>query len=288
MMNETTPTIEENPLTCFFRQPKLHITIPSKGKYYADGTIELSAMGELPVYPMTAKDELVLKTPDALINGQAIVSLINSCVPAIKEPWAMPGIDLDTVLIAIKIASYGETSEFSSVCPNCSESNKYNLNLQMMIDNYADKTFKDNIKVDKLHIFIKPLDYKSISKLALRNFEEYKLINVVNDTNMSDEEKMQNYNDAFLRLTEYNIDIVTECIDYVIYEDKKIQNREHITEFIAKSERNIFSAINDLINENKKEFEQEPVSIECDECKHKYDVPVTMDESFFFALNYSQ
>jgi hypothetical protein len=63
---------------------------------------------------MTAKDELMLKTPDALMNGQATVEVIKSCVPSIKNPWHMPSIDIDTILIAIRIATYGENMEFSS------------------------------------------------------------------------------------------------------------------------------------------------------------------------------
>ena len=32
---------EQNPLRKYFRQPKVYITLPSKGKFYADGAIEL-------------------------------------------------------------------------------------------------------------------------------------------------------------------------------------------------------------------------------------------------------
>jgi hypothetical protein len=56
---------------------------------------------------MTTKDEITLKTPDALLNGQGVVNVIESCCPAIKDAWAMPSIDVDATLIAIRIASYG-------------------------------------------------------------------------------------------------------------------------------------------------------------------------------------
>ena len=102
---------EQNPLRKYFRQPKVYITLPSKGKFYADGAIELPESGEFPVFAMTAKDELTMKTPDALLNGQATVDVIKSCIPAIKNPWSMPSIDLDAVLIAIRIATYGEMME---------------------------------------------------------------------------------------------------------------------------------------------------------------------------------
>ena len=69
--------IEQNPLRKYFRQPKVYITLPSRGKYYAEGVLDMPSTNELPVFAMTAKDELIIKTPDALLNGQATVEIIN-------------------------------------------------------------------------------------------------------------------------------------------------------------------------------------------------------------------
>nr|NIU01198.1 hypothetical protein [Nitrosopumilaceae archaeon]NIU85959.1 hypothetical protein [Nitrosopumilaceae archaeon]NIV66026.1 hypothetical protein [Nitrosopumilaceae archaeon]NIX61800.1 hypothetical protein [Nitrosopumilaceae archaeon] len=52
----------DNPLKQYFRQPTIHISLPSNGKYYSEGSIEIPESGELPVYPMTAIDEITYKT----------------------------------------------------------------------------------------------------------------------------------------------------------------------------------------------------------------------------------
>ena len=98
-MSEFDPTkfnsnIEQNPLRKYFRQPKVYITLPSRGNYYPDGVLNMPETNELPVFAMTAKDELIIKTPDALLNGQATVDIIKSCIPAINNPWHMPSVDL--------------------------------------------------------------------------------------------------------------------------------------------------------------------------------------------------
>ena len=85
--------------------------------------------GELPVYPMTAIDEITVKTPDALFNGTATAELIKSCVPDIKDPWAINSIDLDAILIAVKSATGGNDLEIETICPNCQEDAKYGVNL---------------------------------------------------------------------------------------------------------------------------------------------------------------
>ena len=54
MADSNQTSMEANPLKKYFRQPKVYITLPSKGKFYTDGTLNLPENGELPVYAMTA------------------------------------------------------------------------------------------------------------------------------------------------------------------------------------------------------------------------------------------
>jgi hypothetical protein len=86
--------MDNNPLRQFFRRPAVYFSLPSKGKDYDIDVLELPESGELPVYPMTAIDEITVRTPDALYNGSAVADLIKSCVPAIKDPWRLNSNDL--------------------------------------------------------------------------------------------------------------------------------------------------------------------------------------------------
>ena len=100
--------VNQNPLAGWMRQPKIFIRLPSNGEYWPNGSLQSTETGEYPVYSMTAKDELMLKVPDALMNGQAVVDVIQNCMPNIKNAWNIPNLDLDVILIAIRIATYGE------------------------------------------------------------------------------------------------------------------------------------------------------------------------------------
>ena len=105
----------QNPLFKHFRQPAIHIKLPSEGQYWPAGSVEIPQTGELPIYPLTTRDELTLRTPDALMNGASTIHVIESCCPSIKDPWKMPLVDLDTLLISIRIARSEEhTSELQS------------------------------------------------------------------------------------------------------------------------------------------------------------------------------
>ena len=83
---------------------------------------------------MTAKDEIRFKTPDALMNGEGVVEVIQSCVPQIKDAWQVKSYDLDTLLIAIRIATYGETMDFTFTVPGANEQVTHSQNLPAILD----------------------------------------------------------------------------------------------------------------------------------------------------------
>jgi hypothetical protein len=66
-----------NPLKQFFRQPSIYLRLPSLGQFWDQKAIAMPPNKELPVYPMTAIDEITYRTPDALFNGQAVVNVIH-------------------------------------------------------------------------------------------------------------------------------------------------------------------------------------------------------------------
>ena len=135
---------EQNPLQKYFRQPKVYITLPSKGRFYKEGTLEMPENGELPVFAMTAKDELTMKTPDALLNGQATVDLIKSCIPSIIDPWQMPSIDMDASLIAIRIATYGEEMDITTKEPGTGEEKSFAVDLRQLLNKLVTVEYDNN------------------------------------------------------------------------------------------------------------------------------------------------
>lgn len=108
-----------NPLLDFARKVELSIKLPSNGNWYEEGMIDYTLSGEVEVYPMLPKDELALMNPDGLLSGQSNVSLIKSCVPAIKQPEKLLYPDLNVLLLAIQKATYGNKLTMQIVCPEC-------------------------------------------------------------------------------------------------------------------------------------------------------------------------
>lgn len=110
-----------NPLMQFARRPELSVKLPSNGNWYEEGFIDYTMSGEVEVYPMLPKDELMMLNPDALLSGQANVDLIKSCCPSISDPKKLLYPDLNVLLLAIQRATYGPTLTMTVTCPHCSE-----------------------------------------------------------------------------------------------------------------------------------------------------------------------
>ena len=274
-----------NPLARHFRQPAIYIKLPSAGHSYPAGAIEIPVNEELPVYPMTAIDEITYRTPDALFNGSAIVEVIKSCVPAIADPWAVPAIDIDSILIGIRIASYGHEMEFTSTCPNCATENEFILDLRTILDQLKAPDYSKSIRVGATEIFFKPLSYQQINVNNQKQFEEQRVIQTVPDSTLSDNEKLEKLQHALHELTKLTLAAVAESIDRVVVDETVVTDSAHITEFIRKIDRVKYHTIREHVMGFRKATETKPLHITCQnpECNHEYDTPFTLDVANFFG-----
>jgi rubredoxin len=276
--------VQKNPLANYFRQPKIYIKLPSQGKFYPPGALDVSETNDYPVYPMTAKDELMFKTPDALMNGQATVEIIKSCVPAIANPWSMPSIDLDAVLIAIRIATYGEEMEITSNCPKCQTVDKFNMDLVAYLNGLHGFEYVPEIVVDPLIIHVRPYSYKEVTKMTIKAIEQEKIFNIINDTEMADEEKIERFGQSFVRLTDLTVDLIAGCISKIITPDGEVSDAKMIAEFIQNAPKGVFDVINGHISNIKRTLELKVHGLKCSNCEHVYDTNITVDQSNFFAV----
>lgn len=276
---------QHNPLKQYFRQPSNYIRLPSQGQYYPMGTIDMPENHEVAVYPMTARDEMLLKTPDALLNGQAIVDIIRSCVPSIKNPWMMPSADLDACLIAVRMATYGDNYEIDTNCPNCDEPWRFAVDLRVFLDQAMNFSWDDTITVNDLTFKIWPLSYDQVTKNQIRILEEQRAFNYVNSSELSDEEKIRLFNDSFRKLAILNLDLVASCVHEIITPGGSVTDENLIKEFFNECDRNTFTTIREKLDSLRTQDLIKPLQLKCQHCEHEYTKSVAFDESFFSEPN---
>jgi hypothetical protein len=280
---------EQNPLRKYFRQPKIHIPLPSKGKFYPEGALELPETGEVPVFAMTAKDELVMKTPDALLNGSATVEIIKSCVPAIKDPWKMPTLDLDAVLIAIRIATYGKMMEITAPVPGVREERTFEIDLQPILNKLVTANYVPEVSMKDMTVYTRPLTYREFTKTSLATFEQQRVFAIISDDNLTEEEKIDRFNTSFSKLTELTVETMNKSIWKVTVGDTEVTNQAHIQEFMQNSDKEFYSFITEHLETQRTQFAIEPLKVHSTEedikkgAPEEWEVPITFDASNFFG-----
>jgi DNA-directed RNA polymerase subunit M/transcription elongation factor TFIIS len=276
-------TQTNNPLRRYFRQPAIHVRLPSGGKYYPAGTLDMPPNGEIPILPMTAIDEITSRTPDALFNGSAVIDIIGSCVPAIKDPWQLPMIDFNTLLVSVRLASFGHEMEIGSTCPKCGHSHVLTIDLRTVLDNLGSPDYDESVSAGDLTCYFAPMTYRQVNQVSRTNFEDQKIMQALSDAEMPEEEKLKRLGDAFRKITELTIKSISESIAVIKTADAMVTDKPSILEFLQNCPKHVFDQIKDHTAKLREATDLTPVSVTCEECSEQYKQPFTLDMSNFFG-----
>ena len=276
-----------NPLEGYFRKPAIFIELPSRGNYYKDKP-KLSADNELAVFGMTAKDELHLKNPDALLNGEGIIKVLESVTPDISSPHDMPIPDFNSVLIAMRIASYGKEMEYLIKCTNitCLEIDTVTFDLY---DILATTTFLEPEYIVKLEsgvkVSVKPTDVTTQNKVSIGQLEQSRLMDIINSED-SEDIKMSRFGKAFDKLTSITFDLVQDGIISVTLPDENatvVDDRVHIREWMMNITKPEYEKIQTKITEINLIGTNSKFDHTCTKCKTEISSQIQFDPISFFG-----
>jgi len=273
--------LPNNPLTQYFRQPAIYIQLPSGGKFYPAGALNLPPNGEIPILPMTSVDEITYRTPDALFNGTATVNVIKSCVPSIRDPWAMPSADLDAVLVAIRIASYGHAMDLDVQCPSCNTDDEISVDLRAVNDRLKIGDYDTPLSIGDLEIWFQPINYKSVNENSRMQLEQQQAMRVL-DSDVEDKVKLEQLNRSMMLISETTTKTIAQSIAVIKTPQAMVQETEYIIDFLKNCDSKIFNQLRDHVIRIKQQSDIQPLALTCTHCKHEYTQPFTLDLSSFF------
>lgn len=274
-------TNENNPLRQYFRRPAIYLKLPSGGNTYSPDVLDMPENGELPVYPMTAIDEITTKTPDALFNGDAIVDLIKSCVPSIKKPYEINSIDFDAILIGIKTATQGNDYEIKSQCPKCSEEATYNVNLVSLLAQIQPPDYGKPLIINDLEFKFKPLTYKEMNEVNLNQFEIQRYFMEI-ETVEDEKQKIEKSQQALKMITDLTMKVITKTIEYIQTPESKVSESKFILDYLQNCDKGSYKTIRDYNTELKNSTTIKPLKIVCPACGNQYEQSVVINATDFF------
>lgn len=162
-----------NPLLARVEMPGSTFQLPSRGIFYKNGELRDDVeVGEVHVHPMSAFDEILMKTPDALFSGDAVDKVFQRCIPQILKPTELLAKDVDFLLVCLRKVTFGDEMEINYT-HDCKDaiSNSYVIN----ISNFLTKSKKiDPTTVGKIysttlengqHVKLHPAKFKNVLKM---------------------------------------------------------------------------------------------------------------------------
>jgi hypothetical protein len=275
-----------NPLQNYFRQPKIYIQLPSKGAFTTPGTIQ-GDTNKLPIYGMTGMDEIVMKTPDALLSGESVVKVIESCCPSIKNAWEIATIDMNLLIVAIRIATYGNMLSVTHKCTKCDAENDYEFDLVKIIEYYATAVYDNVINLEDLTIRLKPLNYKQMTDMSLRSFQIQQqvtqIIRSVPEGQDPTAENNKQIQDFYRQLAALQNEIYILAVESVETKDINVTESKYIKEWLENSDATIFDQVKSKNQANSEQFVVPAQSVECAACHSQTEISVEFDQASFFA-----
>jgi hypothetical protein len=289
-LNRPVKQAAANPLAQYYRKPGTYIELPSGGRYYKT-TPKLSDTNELAVYPMTAKDELALKNPDALLNGEALKQVIASVCPDISNVSEIPAPDIDAILVAMRMTSYGDDMEID-VMHGCEESEgksqrvTVGLGSVLSTSKAIPKTMGTVTLANQVVVQLRPYTLEAQSRLLRVQFNTMRALQGAEaNENSTIEQKADIANRGYDQLVVLSQDILAASIISVTLPDgNEVTNFTHIHEWI----KNLDRASNERLDEEIKAFGKfgitRTLEVTCDHCKNKFTTDMLFDPTSFFNV----
>lgn len=275
----------QNPLKNYFRQFKLYLKLPSGKDYYEPNIAELTESGEIGVMPMTGKDELILKNPDALFNGEALIEVIKSCVPGVKDAKKLVTNDIDALITAIRYATFNDSLETEINCPKCNHTNLFKIDLQYSLDNmsFLDPEYVVNLE-SGLSVFIKPYGFNEVVTGLHAQLEQRKITRAIENESLTEEQRLHMFSTAFSELSVITYDLMVSSVVKVVDENNNVNvnNKDDIAEFLQNIDKKSVDQISDLITSINQIGIKKTFTAKCEKCEHNWE-----SEIDFNPVNFS-
>ena len=207
---------------------------------------------------------------------------IKSCVPNIKDPWSIPSIDLDPILVAIRAASNGNLLDIESTCPSCNEQASYNINLVGLLGKIEVGNYNEPILLNELSFKFKPFTYQKVNNINMIQFEIEQSINKLQ--NIEDPDVRQSESAiAMQKLNKLSIELISESLECVSTPTAIVNEKEYILDFLQNCDRKTFELLRSTAVKLREASQIKPLDVTCIHCSHEYTQKLTLNVSDFFG-----
>ena len=255
---------------------------------YPEGVVSSTKCG---ICARSARDEIVLNTADALIGGDAIVKVIENCVPNVLDASKLYVNDVEQLLIGIKLATKDESYDINVECPECKHVGGFSRDLNYLMNSAT--TFEEQPKVtmnNGLTVYFRPQTWAEHSEFSTRVFQQHSRSRAIDaNEEMSEEEKVQVFAEIFKEMTQINYDMIVTSIEKIITpDDVEVTEKDFISEWVGTLSKVDLKIIRDVSDTLVDVGINHKMDVECNECHHEWELTgLRYDPANFFGLDFS-
>ena len=281
--------MSNNPLQRYFRQARIYVKLPTQGKWYGPDDVTMTEEGEVGVYALTALDDIMLNTPDAMLNGKALENVIANCCPDIKNVKRFMLPDLEALYVGIKSASNNGKADYDRTCPKCKFENSFELQCQALLDSatYIDDADTKLVFDDALEIYVRPYTFEMRQQFLKREFEEERLLRALDESNkdMDELSKAEILGESINRLSRITFALVSKSIEkiVVIETGEEVMDPQHIDDWLTGISKNQADIVIEAVNTLNAVGVQKKITVQCQSCAESWEDALTFDPSSFFV-----
>ena len=154
---------------------------------------------------------------------------------------------METILIAIRIASNGEDMDVVSKCPACETESNYSVDLLNLLSTRTIPNYDDVLSVNELDIRFKPLTWAETNKNNMAQFEIQKMVVMLQNYEDS-EAKQTEIKKSLDKLNDIMTELIVDTIESVTTPETTVTDRAFIREFLENCDKN--SNKNDMVQKS--------------------------------------
>lgn len=258
-----TPSI--NPLMAGARLPGVIVRLPSRGLFYDNGELSDDVEnGEVEVFPMSAYDEVFMRSVNHIINGTAITSVFSHCIPQVLKPMELFGKDVDHLLMILRSVTYGNEIDLIYKHTCAAPEQTHTIDISTLIAQTTD------------------LDPTSVATKFAITMPSGQLVEI-RPVRFKDTVHLMQNSANFEKMT--NVEIKNILIDStirIVHSVDGITDREQIEEWGATIPTKWFSKIGDALNAMEHWGPNLGYKTTCPDCGEEITIDVPLNPLSFF------
>jgi len=300
----------DNPLLDELEQETVTIALPTLGRWYGEGVLHPDAdPTSIEVGVLGIVAEHTFRDPWLLVSGQAIPKLIKSICPEIMDSTRMAEIDIETILLANRLVSYGETLEIQQMCNNpdinegtkkkkivpCNHENVIMVDLQNLLTRYSPFTKKEfdqyTMEFEELMgqtVHLQPIPYSNIievvrkTAISMKQYQKFSGVDI--ESIMGDLDVLGLYEDLVDDNTQMSLYSIVHSIHHVVTSTGlQVTDKEIIKNWLNKIPSRLVKQIDNRVAKITTDIQKiSTVEFNCSECGHKNTFRVQMDPQMLF------